>query len=235
MFLFSSRRLSAAGILFLCTIGTILSGCGVLPGSLERSDENIHSWNPGAEWTVEVTYWPDRLKDPYAENASRIQERWTYRVLDQPKNQGGYRIRVRQDTTAFLLRFNDGRTLLSVDRILERRRNHVKIERVHSSPTENRVFLVPGWNPDRAVFWAHPYPTFTEATREYNYVRGGRSVQKRLTQRVRQENDSYRYDVRSPSEHQRATFVWNAGSSWWSEARFFVRGRLVLRAVRTDK
>lgn len=182
-----------------------------------------------------MTHWPDRMKNFYAEDSRVLEDTWTYRVRERPEQSSGHRILVTgRGDTQFLLQFDNNRSLQSVDRIRDRRDNYWKLQRIHTSPTENRSFLVSGWSPNRPVFWAHPFPRFVEGSEEYNYVRGGRSVQKRLRQDVQKKDRIYQFDVVNESEQSRATFKWDPTDPWWHEARFFYRDRLILRAVRID-
>ncbi len=235
--MFFSRSLPRFSSLTLLSLLAILliTACGVSPKEAFVSSNEFSTWESGEEWSVRVTYWPDRLKNSYAEKSRVLEEKWTYRVLEPRKHSGGKQILVTGDgDTRFLLRFDDHPTLRSVGRVRERRESYWKLQRIHSSPTEGGPFLVSNWRPTRPVLWAHPYPNFVEGAHEFNYVRGGRSVQKRLNQKVRKKENWYRIDVVNEPDHQRVTFRWDPADSWWTEARYYYRERLILRAVRID-
>lgn len=178
---------------------------------------------------MDVTAWPDRATDPYAESSRELEDTWTYEVLESPATDEGFRVTAASDTRTHLLHFSETYNLQSVFEVLDRRDGAWKTRTLHRSPTGGGPFLVRNWKPSRAFFVPHPDLTQSQLFARSNFTSGGRSTENWMVQRV-EENGSYRFELEHEPTKTRAVFRWEAGEPWWSEARYYYRERLVVRA-----
>jgi hypothetical protein len=219
-------------LLSLVLLSSCLVGCSVLFHSPTLRTEIDPDWKPGDEWTVRVTYWPDRAVNPYAESSDKVVTRWTYRVIQDQKSTPSTRLVVSHNTSRYLLEFNRRFNLTTVNEPMESSGPVTKVRNLLKSPTGGKAFLVRGWKPDTAAIWVHPDLSEPLSFIRQNYVTGRRSSEAWLTQTVRVQDDTYRIELEHKPSQSRAVFYWPKGASWWSEAVYFRRKRLILSAKR---
>lgn len=157
---------------------------------------------------------------------------WTYRVLETPESDSGHRILVKRDRETFLLRFNEDHNLLNVNQIIGNRGESWKLKRILDSPTQGGAFLSRGWTPGKSGIWVHPDLSTSESFKRFNYTSGGRPTRRWMIQKVKRNKNGIKFILKNDPNNLRAVIHWNPDQDWWSEAVYFHRKRLILKADR---